>query len=89
MYLKYIFIILAVVLASLLCVYNLYFQKKKRTEKIASYVSLVTGAILIYVLYSIFCVFVIDGIVNKFILLLFAMSPFIIGHFATDRKSVV
>ena len=86
MLLKYIFITFAVILAVMITVYKLYVQKLKRNEKTASYVSVLTWAFALYIFSAFVLVFFINGGINKTVIILFALSPFIIGKLATYQK---
>lgn len=83
MYLKYIFVGIALILALLLSVYKLYsFVKKNNSKNHPVYVSTMTGLLLLYVICGLLLIFYVPKF-DKLILLLFALSPFIIGKLAT------
>lgn len=86
MLLQYIFITFALILALMITFYKLYIQKVKKGGETASYVSVLTGAFTLYILSALILVFFINGGMNKAIITLFALSPFIIGKFATYEK---
>lgn len=86
MYLKLLFIICAILLCSLLILYKLVISKRKRTEKTAAFISFMGAMVFLYVLSGILLSIFIPNIINKLIIALFAISPFIIGKFATYEK---
>ena len=83
---KLIFLIASLLLFLFLFVYKVYICKLKRTPKISAFVSAIGGVLLFYILSSfVYGIFVV-GIVNKIILFLLTLSPFVIGKFATYEK---
>ena len=86
MYLKIIFIICAVVFFSLMCLYKLFISRQERTEKTAIFVSFMGASLLLYVISGFLFGIFAPTIINKFVIVLFALSPFIIGKFATYEK---
>ena len=81
--LKVLFITASIALALLLSIYKLFICKHKQSAKISEFVSLMTGILLIYVIISIIYGIVINGFLNKILLLFLGLSPFIIGKFVT------
>lgn len=86
MYLKIGFILFGIILFLLLCTYKLFIEKRKRTEKTALFVSFTGAVLLLYVLSGILFALFVFGIISKLIILIFAVSPFIIGKAATYEK---
>ena len=86
MYLKIIFIIFAFLLFSLLSIYKLFVSKQKRTEKTALFVTFVGAILLLYVLSGVLYGIFAPTLINKAVIVIFAVSPFIIGKFATYEK---
>lgn len=87
MYLKSGFIIIALLLAVLLAGYESYLLIKKEGRKNHPvYVAFMTGMLVLYILCAFAGVFIIKGGLNKFIMLLFALSPFVVGKLATYEK---
>lgn len=83
---KFLFLIVSVILFGLLLVYKMYICKLNRTPKISAFVSLITGMLLLYVLCAFLGVILVSGVLNKIILLILGIIPFIIGKFATYEK---
>lgn len=86
MLLKYIFILFAFILAFMIMLYKIYIQKQKRTSKTAEYLSVLTWAFALYIISAVILAIFIQGGVNKAVVAIFALSPFIIGKFATYEK---
>ena len=83
---KFLFLIISVILFCLLSVYKMYICKLKRSPKISVFVSLITGMLLLYVLCAFVGVILVPGILNKIVLLILGIIPFIIGRLATYEK---
>ena len=86
MYLKFAFIFSALLLAFMIIFYKLIVKKQKSSDKTASYLSVLTWAFALYILTALILAIFIQGGVNKAVVLFFALSPFIIGNFATYEK---
>ena len=86
MYLKIGFISFGILLFLLLCTYKFFIEKRKRTEKTASYVSFIGAILLLYVLSGALFAFFAPTFLSKVIVAIFALSPFIIGKMATYEK---
>ena len=84
--LKLIFILISIVLALMLSIYKLFLAKQKRTPAISSFVSAIAGVMLTYILCAFVFSIYISGMLNKLIIILLGISPFIIGKFATYEK---
>lgn len=87
MYLKYVFIIFALMLSFMISFYKIKLQNQKQNS--ANFLSVLTAVYFLYVLSAFILVFFVQGIISKFIILIFAFSPFIIGKFATFQKESV
>ena len=86
MYLKIVFLVSAILMTMMLLFYKLYLQKRKRTEKTAEYISVLVFVFVLYVMSAVLCAIFIPGIMNKVLMMFFAISPFIIGKMATYEK---
>ena len=89
MYLKiaeYLFITIASILALLLMLQKLYVYKLKDNIKKAEFISVTTAFLLVYMLNALCLTFMIDSVINKLVMFLFAISPFIIGKLVTYEK---
>ncbi len=85
MFIKYAFILFACILALMISIYKIFMQNNKRTEKTACYLSGLTWAFALYVLSAVILSIFISGNINKFVIILFALSPFIIGKLAAYK----
>ena len=83
--LNLVFIIIGSLLTFLFCLYKLYIAKLAYSPKISTYVSFLTGVLLLYTFLAIIMGFFQKDIFHKIILILFGLSPFIIGKFATYK----
>ena len=84
--LENIFIALSSILALLLIIYKVFVCKIKQNPKISVYVSIITGVLFLYILFALMLSVTSVGIVNRVIILLLGLSPFIIGKLATYKK---
>ncbi len=66
-------------------IHKLYISKQKDIMKASHFVAGMAIFMGIYILSGIIMGFAVKGIINKLIILLFALSPFIIGRFATYK----
>lgn len=89
MIVKGIFIITSIVLCSLLTIYKTYLSRQKRTSKTSVFVSFIAGFILFYSLFAIILAISVNKIPTKIGILLFGLSPFIIGKFATYKTETI
>ena len=80
--LKIFFISISVILTLLLSIYKLVICKLKRTSKVSLYISIITGFLFFYIISAI----VLSIFTPSVTVLLFGISPFIIGKFATYEK---
>lgn len=74
---------LGIFLALLFCGYKICIAKIAYNQKFSTYVSFMTGMLLLFVLSSIVLAFFIKGVVLKLLVLLLGVSPFVIGKFVT------
>lgn len=86
MYLKVFFLICAIIFFSLMCLYKLFISKQKRTEKTAIFVSFMGASLLLYVISGVLFGIIAPTLINKLVILFLALSPFLIGKFATYEK---
>lgn len=86
MYLKFFFVLSSILLFILLSIYKLFISKQKRTEKTAAFISFIGAITLLYVLSGILFAIFTPKLINKFIIAIFAVSPFVIGRLATYEK---
>ena len=86
MYLKYMFTLFALILAFMIIFFKLHMQNKNRTEKTAVYVSFIVWSFVFYVISAFLLAFFIKDTTNKIILIIFGLSPFLIGKFASYEK---
>ena len=84
--LETMFIFIAGLLVFILSLYKLFICKLKRTSKTSLYISFMTGILLIYILSAVLLVIFEPEIWSKIIILIFGLSPFIIGRLATYEK---
>lgn len=76
---KIIFCVIAMMLALLLTVRAVFDSKFKNNNKLSPVIALIGGLFLFYTLFGLFLCIIYPGLLNKLILLIFSVSPFIIG----------
>ena len=84
--LKLSFIIISFMLAFSISAYKLFESKIKKASKVSIFVPFIASVMSVFVLCALVLFFVIPGVLNKIIVLLLGLSPFIIGKFATYEK---
>lgn len=84
--LKILFALSSVLYILFLVFLKFYFSKKKSNVDISNYIALMAVFLAVYVLSGLILVVFLKGILYKSIILLFAMTPFIIGKIATYEK---
>ena len=84
--LKIFFIIISSLLCLMFLVYKIFIGNKKKTAGISVLVSTMGGVLSGYVLCLIALAIFTPKIVDKAVFLLFAISPFVIGKFATYKR---
>ena len=82
---KWIFIIISVIIAVMLVLLDRNITKRMEPMKASEFVSFVTAGLLIYVMLAFILAIKSNGI-SRFVMLLFAIFPFIAGHFATYKS---
>ena len=87
--LKITFLAISILLVLLLLVYKLHICKLKRTSRTSLYISVIAGVLLLYILCGMIFPLFVSGALNKMVIFLFAISPFIIGKFATYEKEKI
>ncbi len=83
--LKLLFSISGLLFILSIIIHKLYISKQKDIMKASHFVAGMAIFMGIYILSGIVLSFSVKGIINKLIILLFALSPFIIGRFATYK----
>ena len=84
--LKIIFLISTVVFSLLIIIHKQFTLKVKDNIKISNYVAIMAFCLVTYIICAILLGFMLDDIKYKFLMMLFALSPFIIGKIATYGK---
>ena len=87
--LKILFSIICVLLPLLMVLQKLWVSKIKDNMKKSDYVAFLAIVLGLYIILGIILAFVIPDIKNKCIIAFFALSPFIIGKFATYKTEVL
>lgn len=64
-------------------IHKTYISKQKDTMKASNFIAAMAVFLAFYILLGIIGAFLIPSYINKIIMLIFALSPFIIGKFAT------
>ena len=88
-YLGYIFIIVGSLLCLSLIVNKVYICKIKDNIKKSNYVAGIAGLLALYIIFAFIISIFIPQYYNKILMLLFALSPFIIGKFASYEKELL
>lgn len=83
---KVVFIAVSCILAILIILHKAFVSKIKDNIKISHFVASIAFFLALYVIFGIALIFVLKSIFYKFIIFIFAMSPFIIGKLATYKK---
>ncbi len=84
--LKYFFCFIAIFLALLLTLRVLFDNIFKNNNKLSPVVALIGGLFLLYTLIGLILSLVYPNILNKFIMFLFSLSPFIIGKLVSYKR---
>lgn len=87
--LKILFVIFGILYVLSVILHKIYFSKLKDNVKISNFVALMTLFLLLYIIFGLILVLFVKGIFYKTIVLLFAMSPFIIGKVAVYEKEKI
>ncbi len=87
--LKSLFTVFGILYILSVIVHKVYFSKLKDNVKISNYVALIAFFLVFYILSGFTLVFFLKGLINKIIILVFSLSPFIIGKFATYEKEKI
>lgn len=66
-------------------IHKLYISKQKDMMKASNFIASMAIFLGTYILSGLILVFLINGTISKFITLMFVLSPFIIGKFATYK----
>jgi len=85
MLLNYLFLTMGISFIICVIAHKLYFSKLKDRIKAGNFVSIMTFFLAFYIIFGLIEIFFIKGITNKILMLLFALSPFIIGKLATYK----
>lgn len=70
-------------------IHKLYISKQKNIMIASHFIASMAIFMSLYILSGIILALIIPNIVNKLIILVFALSPFIIGKFATYNKEKI
>lgn len=81
-----IFILISFVLACMIVVQKLIMCKIKDNIKKSDFVAAIAVLFFLYVLFALLLVIFTPVLMSKFIMLVFALSPFIIGRLATFKS---
>ena len=84
--LKMIFMISGFLFAMSIIIHKLYVSKLKDMMKASHFLASMAGFMGIYILSGIILAIFVPHLLNKIFVFLFAISPFIIGKFATYEK---
>lgn len=87
--LEYTFIVIGILFCLALIFNKTYICKIKDNIKKSNYVAGIAGLLVLYIILAFITGILIPGVYNKIIMILFAISPFIIGKFATYDKEIV
>ena len=87
--LRYTFIAAGVLLALMITVFKLFIQKKKRTEKTVLYTHILIWVFVLYIASAFLLALFAPKTANKAAAVFFAVSPFIIGRFASYKYETV
>lgn len=85
-YLEYIFIIVGILLCIALVLNKIYFCKLKDNIIKSNFVVILAWLLGGYIIFAFVTGILLPDIQNKTVMLTFAISPFIIGKFATYQK---
>ena len=80
---KAVFMVSGVLFTLSVLIYKLYISKQKDIMKASHYVASMAIFMALYILSGIALAFIVPNITHKALVLLFALSPFIIGKIAT------
>ena len=84
--LPYLIILTSILYTISVILHKLYISKQKDNLKASSFVAFIAGMLFLYIILCIALAIFSPVITKKIILLLFAISPFIIGKLATYEK---
>ena len=84
--LEILFIAVAAILTLLLIIRECGLTKHLSPVKLSHYISLIAGFLFAYIILAVALSFFISGSINKLMMLIFAISPFIIGKLVTYQK---
>lgn len=84
--LKLLFLISAILFAVLISFHKSFIEKIKDNVKKSNFVAFMAFSLFVYIICAILLAVVSEGIKYKILMILFAISPFIIGKIATYQK---
>lgn len=84
--LKYSFIIIGSMLAIMITCGKLYVFKLKDNILVSNYAASIAGGFFLYAIFAILLIIFAPNLIDKFLMLMFGLSPFIIGKLATYEK---
>ena len=84
-----ILIICAMVFVLMLMCHKNFVKYIKDNIKISIYVTIMGFSLVFYVISALCTAFLIEGLLAKAVMLIFAISPFVIGRFATYEKKKI
>ena len=87
--LKVIFMISGFLFVFSIIIHKLYISKQKNIMIASHFIASMAVFMGLYTLSGIILALIIPNIINKLLILLFALSPFIIGKFATYNKEKI
>lgn len=85
-YLEYIFISIGILLCTALILNKTHFCKLTNNIQKSNCVAAIGGLLTFYVIFAMIIAFFIPNVYDKLVMFIFAISPFIIGKFATYEK---
>lgn len=85
-YLEYIFLITSILLCITLVLNKTYFCKLRDNITKSNFVVILAILLACYIVFAFSTGIFIPNILNKLIMFIFAVSPFVIGEFATYQK---
>lgn len=84
--LKFAFLIISLLLVVFIVLQKTVVYKIKDSKKTSPFIASMALLFFLYIACAFILALIVHGIVNRIILLLFSISPFLIGRFATYKK---